>query len=161
MTAPDNGFVDSGSSPPAASRIGTPHDTTASTSAPTTSEFSLTSTPIVFVHELPGRGDEGRRIGRTQRRFHMNAIKQCSTMLPLVERGQVQCNQPTLMDNNFCWEHQPTADGKRQISGWTPEQIKDAMECNGIRIENDRLVADDVVVDEDCVVVNGYVERKK
>jgi hypothetical protein len=53
----ENAFFDGGSSPPVSPRIGTPHDTSALTSAPATSEFSLRSTPVhVGTRNVPVRG---------------------------------------------------------------------------------------------------------
>ena len=67
--------------------------------------------------------------------------QQCSKMLELVGSGKMQCIQPTLANNPFRREHQPTAEGKPQKSGWTQEQIEAARVCCGIIIKNDRIVA--------------------
>jgi hypothetical protein len=65
----------------------------------------------------------------------------CEKILELVGGGQERCIQPTLKNNSFCWEHQPQPNGEQQTSGWTPEQIESARVCNGIVIENDRIIA--------------------
>jgi hypothetical protein len=73
-----------------------------------------------------------------------STIERCHKALNVVGGGTERCNQPTLANNEFCWEHQSQPDGKRQTRGWTPEQIKDAWVCSGIRIENDRIIDTDV-----------------
>jgi hypothetical protein len=67
----------------------------------------------------------------------------CNKMFQIVGGGQERCIAPTLANNRFCWEHQPTADGKPQSSAWSAEQIDAAWVCSGVRIVNDRIVVED------------------